>query len=99
MPLVLTQFNNNIGTITFNNAKKRNCLSQALINAMLAAFDEFEQIAARVVILRTAKGLSVWSAGHDVAELPEDGHDPLPTTSRWKACCAACRIFRRRLLP
>jgi methylmalonyl-CoA decarboxylase len=77
MPLVLTQFINNIGTITFNHAKKRNCLSQELINAMLAAFDEFEQVAARVVILRTAKGLNVWSAGHDVTELPADGHDPL----------------------
>ena len=45
MPLVLTHFDNYIGTL--------------------------------VVILRAATGVRVWSAGHDVRELPEDGHDPL----------------------
>jgi methylmalonyl-CoA decarboxylase len=77
MPLVLTHFDNCIGTLTFNHAEKRNCLSTPLIQDMLTALDGFEQAAARVVILRAATGVRVWSAGHDVRELPEDGHDPL----------------------
>lgn len=32
---------------------------------------------ARVVILRAGSGTRVWSSGHDVRELPEDGRDPL----------------------
>jgi enoyl-CoA hydratase/carnithine racemase len=58
MPFVLTQLNNRIGTITFNYAEKRNCLGQALIHEMLMALDEFEQDAARAVILRAAEGVT-----------------------------------------
>lgn len=77
MPVVLTRLADDIGTITLNYAEKRNCLSQELIEATLAALDGLEQDAARVVILRAASGVRVWSAGHDVRELPEDGRDPL----------------------
>jgi methylmalonyl-CoA decarboxylase len=77
MPLVLMRLADNIGTITFNNDSKRNSLSQALIQEALTALDACEQDAARAVILRAAPGASVWSAGHDVRELPVDGHDPL----------------------
>ena len=77
MPLVLMRLADNIGTITLNNDSKRNCLSQAVIQETLTALDACEQDAARAVILRAAPGASVWSAGHDVRELPVDGHDPL----------------------
>jgi methylmalonyl-CoA decarboxylase len=77
MPLVLMRLADNIGTITFNNDSRRNCLSQTLIQETLTALDACEQDAARAVILRAAPGASVWSAGHDVRELPLDGHDPL----------------------
>ncbi len=72
MPLVLMRLADNIGTITFNNDSKRNCLSQALIQETLTALDACEQGAARAVILRAAPGASVWSAGHDVRELPQE---------------------------
>lgn len=77
MPLVLTQHADGMATITFNNDAKRNCLSRALIEETLSALDACARDAARVVILRAAPGASVWSAGHDVRELPLDGHDPL----------------------
>jgi methylmalonyl-CoA decarboxylase len=80
MPLVLTRLAEHIGTITFNYAEKRNCLSQALIHEVLAAFDGFARDKARVVVLRAAPSSSVWSAGHDVRELPEEGEDPLAYT-------------------
>jgi methylmalonyl-CoA decarboxylase len=52
-------------------------LSKALIGEIVAALDECEHAQVRVVILRTLKGQAVWSAGHDVRELPEKGEDPL----------------------
>jgi methylmalonyl-CoA decarboxylase len=81
MPLILTQLDDRIGTITFDYAQKRNCLSRDLIQEMLTALEAFEQAGAQAVILRAAPGVRVWSAGHDVRELPEDGQDPLAYNS------------------
>jgi len=78
MPLVIKQLAGGTGTITFNYSEKRNCLSQVLIGEILTALEALRQDDARVVILRAEPGARVWSAGHDVRELPEDGHDPLP---------------------
>jgi methylmalonyl-CoA decarboxylase len=38
----------------------------------------FQAQKARAVVLRSASGGRVWSAGHDVDELPKAGIDPLP---------------------
>jgi len=75
--LVLTEVRERIGIVTMNNLKKLNCLSSELVFAILAALDRFENAAVRVVILRTVPGVKVWSAGHDVREIPLDGQDPL----------------------
>lgn len=77
MACVFTPLDPPIGTITFHNPSKQNCLSKVLIEELLPAFDELEQAHVRVVILRTVKDLPVWSAGHDVRELPARGQDPL----------------------
>jgi methylmalonyl-CoA decarboxylase len=66
-----------IGTIVLNHAEKRNALSQALIGDVLAALHTFRQQKLRVVILRAPEGATVWSAGHDVSELPQCHRDPL----------------------
>ena len=66
-----------LGTITLDNPKKLNALSHELVNEVIAALQELEQGEARVVILRARPGAKVWSAGHDVGELPEGGRDPL----------------------
>ena len=42
-----------------------------------AAFDDFRASGTRVVILRARPGAKVWSAGHDVSELPGRGRDPI----------------------
>jgi methylmalonyl-CoA decarboxylase len=81
MSLVMSEFNQEIGIITLNNPEKRNCLSHALIQDFLAALDNFGQSGVRVVILRAMAGTKVWSAGHDVSELPKPGRDPLPYNS------------------
>lgn len=69
--------NGPIGTITLDNPKKLNALSEALVHQLIDGLRDFEGAGIRVVILRAKPGVKVWSAGHDVAELPEGRRDPL----------------------
>lgn len=77
MPFVLTAMEDSIGTIVLNQPEKRNALSQALITDLLDALRAFQEQSARVIILRAPEGAKVWSAGHDVSELPQSHRDPL----------------------
>ncbi len=77
MSLITTTLDALIGTITLDNADKRNALSAALIDEISAALAEFHERKVRVVVLRAQPRAKVWSAGHDVGELPTDGRDPL----------------------
>ena len=77
MPLIIARLEGQIGTLTLNRPEKRNAISEALVNEALAALAGFETAGARVVVLRALPGSRVWSAGHDLAELPEGGRDPL----------------------
>jgi len=77
MALVVTNLDNTIGTITFNHPKKLNTIGECFADAFVAAFDELEHAAARVVILRATPECKVWSAGHDITELPMGRRDPL----------------------
>ncbi len=77
IPLVATSLENDIGIITLNNSKKHNALSAALIVDLLDAGKKLNASGAKVVILRATPGVKVWSAGHDVNELPTNGRDPL----------------------
>ena len=66
-----------VGTIVFNHPEKRNALSSPLIKSVVKTLDEFARERIRAVVLRAQPGMKVWSSGHDVAELPEGGRDPL----------------------
>jgi methylmalonyl-CoA decarboxylase len=77
MALVLTETRDAVGIITLNHPGKRNALAKALVDDIIAAMLDFEARKLRVVILRAATGATVWSAGHDVGELPESRRDPL----------------------
>nr|NQU89327.1 methylmalonyl-CoA decarboxylase [Bacteroidota bacterium] len=78
MKQIITSFQDQIGTITFNNDEKRNALSFGLLDGFQEAFKEFRNKQARVVIIRAKKGSKVWSAGLFIDELPKPGEDPLP---------------------
>jgi methylmalonyl-CoA decarboxylase len=52
-------------------------LSHALVNDLLQALDDLKERKIAAVILRAPDGCSVWSAGHDIKELPEARRDPL----------------------
>jgi methylmalonyl-CoA decarboxylase len=66
-----------IGVITLDHERRRNALSKALVDEIIAALAGFKARRLRVAILRARKGVQVWSAGHDVDELPEGRRDPL----------------------
>lgn len=75
--LVKKSLDCNLGTITLDNPSKHNALCAALIGDLLMALSDLTGAGARAIILRAHKGAKVWSAGHDVRELPTNGRDPL----------------------
>ena len=75
-PTVETALKDKIGIITISNPAKRNALCKSLLHQLNCALDEFQKGKVPVVILRAAPGVKVWSAGHDIAELPSN-RDPL----------------------
>ena len=66
-----------LGVMTMNNDARRNVISTAFINEVIKNLSWFRTSHVRAVILRANPGTKVWSAGHDVDELPPPGHDPL----------------------
>ncbi|MGO9597442.1 MAG: methylmalonyl-CoA decarboxylase [Isosphaeraceae bacterium] len=77
MALVQKSAEGAVGTITLDHPEKHNALSAELISDLLEALASLTDSGARVVVLRSYRGAKVWSAGHDVRELPTDGRDPL----------------------
>lgn len=77
MSLITAELRDDVGTITMNHHKKLNALSEALIDEIINAITEFRESKARAVVLRANDGAKVWSAGHDVKELPMSRRDPL----------------------
>jgi methylmalonyl-CoA decarboxylase len=77
MAFVRTEVDGFIGTITIDNPAKRNALCKALVDDLVSALDEMQERKVRAVVLRAPGGSKVWSAGHDVHELPVSGRDPL----------------------
>ncbi len=77
MPLVETRLDGAIGTIILDHLERRNALSTPLVDALVEALTRFTDEDARAAVLRARPGVQVWSAGHDVNELPEGRRDPL----------------------
>lgn len=75
--MVDIQINDRICFIEMQNSEHMNCLSEdmceSLINALYYAYDK--ECVGIVIKAQCRRG--VWSAGHDIRELPTDGHDPL----------------------
>jgi methylmalonyl-CoA decarboxylase len=66
-----------IGTITLNREDRRNALCEEMVQAFATALESFRAEGVRCVVLRAKPGSKVWSAGHDIGELPAAGLDPL----------------------
>jgi methylmalonyl-CoA decarboxylase len=77
MTFVETKIEGFVGTICLDHFEKRNALSAGLVEEALAALETFAQSRLRAVVLRARPGVKIWSAGHDIDELPEARRDPL----------------------
>ena len=77
MSLVQAEVFDKVGVITLNNTQKLNALSSQLVNDIVEALDAFQKEQEHIVVLRAPEGAKVWSAGHDVKELPLKLRDPL----------------------
>lgn len=74
--LVLVDNRDSVAWLTLA-APPVNALSMALIDDLTGALLAARHSDVRAVVIRAAPGARVFSAGHDVRELPTDGRDPL----------------------
>ncbi len=77
MPLTEVKIEGFIGTICLDHFERRNAFSAALVDEITKALESFVEARARVAILRARPGVKIWSAGHDIDELPKGRRDPL----------------------
>src|SRR3954468_6895846 len=77
MTYTLSQVTESIGTITLDHERRRNALSHALVEEVIAALRSFSESKVRMVILRAKPGTKAFSARQDIDELPESRRDPL----------------------
>lgn len=77
MSLIIKNIDNSIGTITLNDPKRLNSLSSEIIEEIIEALNDFKIKKLRAIVIRAVKGVKVFSAGHNVRELPMGIIDPL----------------------
>ncbi len=66
-----------IGTLQFNNDAKLNALNHEMMQEFVQGLLDLEKEGVLVIIIRARSGARIWSAGHDIKELPEPRRDPL----------------------
>ena len=90
---VKTEVLGQVGIITLDDQRKRNAFSAQTANGVITALDSLRAEGVRAVVLRAAAGLRVWSAGHDIDELPRGRRDPLGYNDPLEQLIRAIRIF------
>lgn len=91
--MVSVEVRDRIATLTLDNAAKRNALSKPLLDDLIAALDSLKVQDVRVVVLRAPADAQVWSAGHDIKELPRGHEDPLGYADPLERALRAVREF------
>ena len=90
---VRTEIRGQVGVISLDDKRTRNALSARTSNGIITALESLRAGGVRVVVLRAAAGLRVWSAGHDIDELPRGGRDPLGYDDPLEQLIRAIRTF------
>ncbi len=75
--LVNTHIEDRICFVEMQNAEHFNCLSAEMCEELTAAMREGYQKECVGIVIKAQCYKGVWSAGHDIRELPQDGEDPL----------------------
>jgi methylmalonyl-CoA decarboxylase len=82
-----------VGVITLDDQRRRNALSGQIATSIVTALSSMQAEKVRAVVLRAAAGLRVWSAGHDIGELPQGRRDPLAYSEPLEQLLRAIRTF------
>ena len=92
--VVLTDVVGQVGIITLADRDKRNAIGAEMASRVIAALKSLRARQVRAIVLRAAPGMSVWSAGHDIGELPPGKRDPLGYDDPLEELIRAVRTFR-----
>ncbi len=90
---VRTQLVGHVGVIVLDDQPRRNAISARMAGGIVAALESLRAQGARAAVLRAAAGLRVWSAGHDIGELPRGRRDPLAYNDPIEQLLRAIRTF------
>ena len=82
-----------VGVITLDDQHKRNAIAAQMASSVVAALESLRAQDMRAIVLRAAPGMNVWSAGHDIDELPRGGRDPLGYNDPLEGLLRAVRSF------
>ena len=91
--VVRTAMTGRVGIITLDDQRKRNAIGARMAGDLVAALGSLRARDARVIVLRAAPRMKVWSAGHDVDELPRGRRDPLGYNDPLEEVLRAVRTF------
>ena len=91
--VVRTEVLGQVGVITLDDQRRHNVLSAQMANGVIAALESLQAEHVRAVVLRAAAGMHVWSAGHDIDELPRGRRDPLAYNDPLEQLLRAIRSF------
>jgi methylmalonyl-CoA decarboxylase len=69
--------NGHVRHLTLSDSQRRNALSAVLLRGLVEALEDAARDGIRVVVLTMNPVEGVWSAGHDITELPTGDRDPL----------------------
>ena len=75
--LVSTEIKDRICYVEMQNSEHLNCLSEQMCNELMDALSFGYNNECVGIVLKAQTRRGVWSAGHDIHELPTDGMDPL----------------------
>jgi len=82
-----------VGIITLADRDKRNAIGAEMASRVIAALQSLQARQVRAIVLRAAPGMDVWSAGHDIGELPPGQRDPLGYDDPLEELIRAVRTF------
>ena len=91
--VVQTAMQGQVGVITLADQHKRNAIGARMANGIIDALASLRAQNVRTVVVRAAEGMSVWSAGHDISELPRGRRDPLGYDDPLEGMLRAIRTF------
>lgn len=75
--MVSVEIQNRICFIEMKNSDRLNCLSEQMCNEIRDGIEMAHRHGCVGIVIKAECRRGVWSAGHDIRELPLDGNDPL----------------------